>query len=78
MADYVYLVNDATRTGFKITMVIHNDDIDITDPNVEKRDMEDFVPLLLSRASAEDQEKIRAFFEAHPLTPPMADDSVNS
>lgn len=70
VADYVFLVNDATQTGFKVTMVINDGDIDITDPNVEKRDMADFVPLMLSKANPEDQEKIRAFFAEHPIDPP--------
>jgi hypothetical protein len=35
----------------------------ITDPDVEKRKMEDFVPLLKKRASATDIELINKFFE---------------
>lgn len=70
-ADFVALVNDKTRTGFTITMLIKGD-IAITDPNVERRSMADFVPLLLRHASAEDQKVIRDFFAAHPTTQPAA------
>lgn len=66
-ADFTYLVNDATKTGFKVLMRMKGD-VQIADPNVEKRSMADFVPLLLSRAQPEDQEVIRDFFEKHPLT----------
>ncbi|WP_157951654.1 hypothetical protein [Agrobacterium pusense] len=67
-ADLTLLINDETKTGFKITMWMEGD-IDITDPSVEKRALEDFIPLLLSHAGHEDQLKIRSFFSAHPLSP---------
>ncbi len=59
---FIRLVNIDTQTGFKVEMVIKGDVL-ITDPEIEKRSMKDFRPLFQSRASAEDNEKIKAFFE---------------
>lgn len=65
-ADFVYLINKGTNTGFKVEMVIDGN-IEITDPSIEKRSMKNFLPLLLSVANAKDAEIIRDFFEKHPL-----------
>lgn len=61
LASFVRLVNDETKTGFTVTMVIKGE-ILITDPDVELRAMADFVPLLKRRANATDRAKIDAFF----------------
>lgn len=63
--EYVDLVNEKTNTGWTVDMIIKGD-ILITDPNIEKRAMDDFKLLLLHRASHIDTEKIRGFFERHP------------
>ncbi len=59
---FIRLVNIDTRTGFRVEMVIKGDVL-ITDPEIEKRSMKDFRPLLSFHASAEDNEKIKAFFD---------------
>lgn len=59
------LINVETDTGWKITLIMYGD-VDIVDPEIEKRDMCDFLPLLLSGASVEDIEKINAFMESRP------------
>ena len=56
------LVNDETDTGWTITMWIRGD-IKITDPNIERRSMKDFVPLLKHRASERDRSLIDKFFD---------------
>lgn len=61
-AAYTRLVNDETNTGWKVTMWIKGK-IDITDPDVEVRSMEDFIPLLKSRASPSDRRMIDDFFD---------------
>lgn len=61
LASFVRLVNDETKTGITVTMVIKGE-ILITDPDVERRAMADFVPLLKRRANATDRAKIDAFF----------------
>lgn len=66
---FVHLINAETRTGWVITMLIDGE-ILITDPNVETRTMEAFLPLLRRSAGRDDLAKINTFFEAHPLTPP--------
>ena len=64
--DFVRLVNLETNTGWKVTMVIKGD-ILVTDPNVETRTMDQFIPLLSERASQEDLEKILQFFIDYPI-----------
>jgi hypothetical protein len=59
---FVELVNIKTKTGWTVTLFIKGNVL-ITDPDVEKRKMEDFVPLLKKRASATDIELINKFFE---------------
>lgn len=66
VADFVFLVNDETQTGWTIDMVISGD-IKITEPGVEKRSLVDFLPLLKQRASVEDKMLINKFFLSHPL-----------
>ena len=44
--EFVELVNIKTKTGWIVTLVIENGDILITDPNVEKRTMIEFTPLV--------------------------------
>lgn len=61
LASFVRLVNDETKTGFTVTMVIKGE-ILITDPHVERRAMADFVPLWKRYANAADRTKIDAFF----------------
>jgi len=63
---FVKLVNMETKTGWLVTMVIKGDII-ITDPNIETRTMEEFVPLLRWDASRNDNAKIDMFFDEHPF-----------
>lgn len=65
-AQYVRMVNDEVRTGWRVTMLFKGGDILIADPNIEVRKMADFVPLLKDRASTADRAKIDAFFKANP------------
>ena len=60
------LVNKETRTGWIVEMVIRGDVI-ITDPDIETRTMEEFLPLLKNRASRSDVAKIEIFFKEHPI-----------
>lgn len=60
-ANFTKLVNDDTETGFTIEMWIDGN-IEITDPTIDQRSMEDFVPLLKSRASLKDRDLIDSFF----------------
>ena len=62
---FIRLVNIDTKTGWLVTMVIKGDVL-ITDPDVEVRQMKDFVPLLKQRANSMDQATINVFFEDHP------------
>lgn len=64
---FIELVNIHTKTGWKVTLVIKGGDILITDPNVEKRTMAEFVPLLKDRASGEDLVKINKFFKKNKV-----------
>lgn len=63
---FVHLLNQETRTGFIVEMVIKGD-ILITDPNIEHRSMKNFLPLLRVRARGDDGRKIDEFFKQHPL-----------
>jgi hypothetical protein len=67
---FTRLVNIETHTGFKVVMWIRGGDILITDPNVERRTMADFVPLLKAYGSQADRDAINAFFDEHGLEPP--------
>lgn len=65
---FVNLVNkETTTTGCKIKMIIKGE-ILVTDPNVEKRSMTDFIPLLVDQASYTDTQKIYKFFLDNPLS----------
>lgn len=64
---FVELVNIKTKTGWKVTLVIKGGDILITDPDVEKRDMIDFIPLLKDRATATEIGIINEFFKSNPV-----------
>lgn len=64
---FVRLLNEQTHTGWKVEMLISGDVL-ICDPNIEKRSMEDFVPLLKLNASATDKAAIRAFFNDNPIS----------
>lgn len=55
------LVNKEIDTGWKVTLIISGE-IVITDPDVEKRTMEDFIPLLKDTATKRDIHKIECFF----------------
>lgn len=60
-AAFVQLVNKETNTGWKVDMVIEGE-VAITDPNIEIREMDEFVPLLKENAGNEDIERINRFF----------------
>jgi len=60
-AAYVKLVNKETNTGWNIEMVI-NGDVAIVDPDIEVREMDEFIPLLKKHASVGDRRKIDVFF----------------
>ena len=60
------LVNNKICVGWTIVMHIKGQVL-ITDPNVETHTMEEFLPLLYSRASLNDKERIRVFLEEHPI-----------
>jgi len=62
---FVELINVNTKTGFTVILLIKGDVL-ITDPDVEKRDMIDFIPLLRKKASATDLNLINEFFETNP------------
>ena len=65
---FVNLVNkETTTTGCKVKMIIKGE-ILVTDPNVEKRSMTDFIPLLVDQASYSDTQKIYKFFLDNPLS----------
>lgn len=68
---FCYLVNEATATGWRVTMVLHGD-LKILDPSIEVRSMKDFVPWLRRAASEKDREVIESFFRQHTLTPEAA------
>lgn len=63
---FVELVNIKTKTGWKVTLVIKGGHITITDPNVERRTMSEFVPLLKYEAIREDIILINDFFDSNP------------
>ena len=63
---YVRLVNQDTKTGWRVTMLISGDLV-IVDPTIDVRSMAGFVPLLKMRASDEDKAKIETFFERHGI-----------
>jgi hypothetical protein len=63
---FVNLVNAETHTGWIAEMIIKGDVI-ITDPSIEIRTMEEFVPLLRWGASRQDNAKIDLFFDEHPI-----------
>lgn len=60
------LLNHKTRTGWIVSMLIDGEVV-ITDPNIERRTMEEFLPLLTWRASRGDKRRIDEFVAAHPL-----------
>lgn len=62
IAAYARLVNRETNTGWKVEFVIEGD-VAIVDPNIEIREMAEFVPLLKHCASEEDRRKIDEFFQ---------------
>lgn len=63
---FVRLVNVETHTGWTVELVIKGD-IVITDPDIEKRSMVDFIPLLKSKATYSDKEKINNFLVSNPI-----------
>lgn len=63
---FVELVNIKTKTGWKVTLVIKGGNITITDPNVERRTMADFIPLLKNEALRKDIILINEFFDNNP------------
>lgn len=63
---YVELVNKRIRTNWKVTMLIKGD-ILITDPNVEKRKMKEFILLLKDDISVEDVKIVNEFLKENPL-----------
>jgi len=64
---FIRLINKETATGWRVTMLIKGD-ILIIDPNIEKRTMEDFAPLLKDTATDKDIKKINKFFKENTLT----------
>jgi len=68
---FVRLVNIETKTGWQVEMIIKGD-ILITDPDIEVREMKDFMPLFKQRAGRGDREKIIKFFEEHPASVSLA------
>lgn len=63
---FTELVNIKTKSGWIIRMVIKNGNITITDPDVERRTMNDFIPLLKKHCSNEDIQLINDFFSKNP------------
>ena len=63
---FVDLINNKTKTGCTVTMVIDGE-ILITDPDIETRTMEEFLPLLKKLASSDDVKTINDFFTEHTL-----------
>jgi hypothetical protein len=63
---FVELVNIKTKTGWIVTLVIKNGDIIITDPDIERRTMNEFAPLLRKNANDSDLELINKFFTENP------------
>ena len=64
---FVELINIKTKTGYIVELLIEGNVL-ITDPDIEKRDMKDFVPLL-RKTSATDPQIINEFFEENPCLP---------
>jgi hypothetical protein len=62
---FVELLNVKTKTGFTVILLIEGNVL-ITDPDVEKRTMLDFIPLLRKRANDGDLQLINEFFENNP------------
>ena len=60
------LVNKETNTGWIVTLIIEGKVV-ITDPNVERRTMAEFIPLLKDKANSVDIKKIRKFFKNNPI-----------
>jgi hypothetical protein len=69
IAGFTRLINDETKTGWKIEMWI-NGDIKITDPTIQIRDMAGFLPLLKQYANRQDLATIDAFFAVVPIVAP--------
>ena len=63
---FTELVNKKTNTGWTVTLIIEGK-IVITDPNVERRTMAEFIPLLKNKADNTDMRKIRMFFRENPI-----------
>lgn len=61
---FVELVNIETKTGWIVELIIKGKII-ITDPNVEKRTMKEFLPLLKWGANTQDTKTIMAFLEKY-------------
>lgn len=59
---FIKLVNDETRTGWKVTMVIKGS-VEIIDPNIEVISAKKFAQIMRWNASLEDKVKIDAFAE---------------
>ena len=69
IAGFTRLINDETKTGFKVEMVI-NGQVKITDPDVQHRDMGAFALLIKKYANAEDRATIDKFFVQVPIIAP--------
>lgn len=63
--NFIELINIKTKTGFTVVLFIKGEVL-ITDPDVEKRDMIDFIPLLRKKADENDLMLINDFFEKNP------------
>lgn len=69
IAGFTRLINDETKTGWTVEMVISGD-IKITDPTVQIRDMAAFALLLKRYANQSDRETIDRFFATVPIEKP--------
>lgn len=65
---FINLVNNHTDTGWKVTLRMRGD-IEIIDPDIDVRTMEQFIPLFKSKAHHHDVVKINEFFVEHPVQP---------
>lgn len=57
---WVKLINEETATGWKVDMVMFGEII-VCDPSIECIKLEQFLPMLMERATAADKKKIKKF-----------------
>lgn len=61
LGGWVDLINQKTRTGWIVEMMMFGGEIVICDPNIERRTFDEFLALLLWRASENDKALINEF-----------------